>query len=751
MNGISNKKRKNILRNYPERSIEELSEDLDLKPRDVISVLREAGIEVEQALPGVGVRLKSTRVNPLGIMLIVLLTMIVYTNSLQNGFHYDDIHSLLQNLAIRVDPSKDDQWLSKIVKYYHDPATFSSRPNVAMPRPLLLTTFAMNYMWTQYEPWSWILVNILLHALNGILVYLALCHLLGRPGPALLAAIFFVIHPVNTEAVNYVNCRSSLLMSTFMISTVYLFTRSLWHERKGLLVASLVCYVLGLLTKEGAFTIPALLVMIDALFIWDRDEVDWLRKRIIWYTPVVVISILYIVYRSFALGEAFAEPNRPIFDNLLTQSRALIHYINILLVPIHLNISYETIIFTKVLDNGVWAAILGLGGLVGLAFALWRKLPVVSFVIFNFFITLAPTSSVIPLNAIMNEHRPYLPSIGFSLLLALGITALYKNTHKVSGSIILPRLVRGLTVAIIACLVALTVNRNFTWETDMTVWRDSSKKSPEKAQVISDLGNAYYRTAQNVMRDFQKDKKIDIREQLTIKRVFQVEVEEGEINSAEKELLKGLYSRGVDRAAQLYRWGIRVDPYYFKAFHNLGTINYTRAMEKLKNRDKEETVKYLKLAGHWFQEALKIIPNGESNNDLGSTLMQIGQLTKDKQDKMHWYIEAEKAYRKAVSMNDELYKARTNVALTLRYQSELTKDPQKRKAMMEEGYDWLLESEAIYPYDSYTHFYKADFLFIMRRFAEAEASIMTCLSVDPKHRKCLALKRKLEARSTNSP
>jgi hypothetical protein len=103
---------------------------------------------------------------------LLLLTGVFYLNSLDNGFHYDDSHSIVENYHIRS--------LARIPDFFADPKTFSREPAMAMYRPVLQTTYALNYALGKYQPLGYHLVNIALHGLAALLVYLVVSGLTGQ-------------------------------------------------------------------------------------------------------------------------------------------------------------------------------------------------------------------------------------------------------------------------------------------------------------------------------------------------------------------------------------------------------------------------------------------------------------------------------------------------------------------------------------------------------------------------------------------
>jgi Flp pilus assembly protein TadD len=123
----------------------------------------------------------------------------------------------------------------------------------------------------------------------------------------------------------------------------------------------------------------------------------------------------------------------------------------------------------------------------------------------------------------------------------------------------------------------LAMNRNRLWVSDMSLWRDAITKSPSKAQVISDLGNAYYR----------------------------------------------LTPPDIDRAEQLYKWAVLADDTYFKAYHNLAIINFARG-DQIQPEDPEKAKQYYQNAVNLFKQAVEIYPwNPDSWNDMGTAYLKL--------------------------------------------------------------------------------------------------------------------------------
>ena len=192
-----------------------------------------------------------------------------YANSLGNGFHYDDAHSVLENPHVR--------HLGNIPSFFTDSARFSHMASRAMYRPLVLTSLSLNYWVGAYEPWGYHLVNLALHLMCTALVF-ALGRALGLGHlTAALSALLFGLHPVQAEVVNYVSSRSESLAAIGYLLSLYCYAlfarrRDSRPARRGLTYAlSLAAFAFALLSKSTALSLPM------ALLVW--DGVVWWRAR----------------------------------------------------------------------------------------------------------------------------------------------------------------------------------------------------------------------------------------------------------------------------------------------------------------------------------------------------------------------------------------------------------------------------------------------------------------------------------------
>jgi len=416
------------------------------------------------------------------IGIVVVVAFLAYANTFSAGFHFDDSHAVVGNESLRD--------LSLVPRYFTEADHFSSLPDHRMYRPVLLTTFALNYEMGGYDPFWWRLTAIALHALTAAGVFLLVRSLsvsldqrAGSDGErgALVAALLFAVHPVFTESVDYASARSSLLATACVVWA--LLAHRAREKRPVLLVVSLVLFALGFLSKEIAVVFPILLGLLA-----------WLeRKDLRWVLPSVGVAVLLLVVRKLVLGSAVIDfvareagvakakagtgAARPMLWNVWTQARVVVAYIALFFVPTRLCIHRFVRVSETPFEIGVLGSLALLGSLLAVAWRGRRTRPMLSFGILWFLFALAPTSSIIPLNQVMNEHRLYLPGVGMAIAAGFAVPRLrFVPMPAWAG------------VALLLCV--LTWQRNTHWNDPVRIWEEAVRVSPESDGSWNSLGAA---------------------------------------------------------------------------------------------------------------------------------------------------------------------------------------------------------------------------------------------------------------------
>ena len=426
-------------------------------------------------------RVKSKQHGPeifLSAVILLLATLVGYWNTFDVPLVFDDLLTIQANSGLQFGDNL--------------------RPSIWATRPLLYLSFAINYALHGQRVWGYHFVNFLLHFVNGILVLLIATHLfryfaLDEPQArtyALAAAAFFLLHPVQTESVTYVSSRSELLSTIFYSLAFLTFIKT--DERKiGFLRSWVVAipFVLGLFVKETVISLPAALVAYDYLFLSEAKFGEVLRRWRFYVTFVAggVLAAVFLVTAvlNHTIGPSLSHIST--WHYFLTQLRVTVTYIRLLVFPVGLNLDYDFPPSTSPFALPVIASAALLVGLLGCAWYLRKRQPVLSFSIFWFFITLAPTSSFVPIRDVIFEHRLYLPLVGVSLVFPLLIGFIRLRLQpKLRISLVAP------VAALLVLLCVATVLRNEVWRDDVRLWSDVVAKSPHKARPYNSLATIYF-------------------------------------------------------------------------------------------------------------------------------------------------------------------------------------------------------------------------------------------------------------------
>jgi tetratricopeptide (TPR) repeat protein len=247
-----------------------------------------------------------------------------------------------------------------------------------------------------------------------------------------------------------------------------------------------------MLTKEIIFTLPFAFVLYEFSFIktgsWKIDIKD---KGI--QIPIIILGIFVaLFFLNFSLRIFNPIPpllvqgyDYPItaWEYLLTQFSVILTYIRLFIVPVDQNLDYDYPISHSLLEWHTLFGLLSLAGVLVLGILLFRRYRLISFGIFWFFLTLSVESSIIPISQnVIFEHRTYLPSFGFFLVLTGVVFYFIWDQYRRVGWAVLVLMVLTSTV--------LTYERNKVWRSDYTLWGDCIKKSPNKARPLSNYGKA---------------------------------------------------------------------------------------------------------------------------------------------------------------------------------------------------------------------------------------------------------------------
>lgn len=411
---------------------------------------------------------------------IVALTATCYLGTLRGPFVYDDAHAIVQN------------------RYVQDLATFQETVGMGnvLNRSFVLFTYALNRQIGGLDVFGYHLLNTLIHACAGIVLYFLAAELLVLETPRLrerlrnlplLAALLHAVNPMAAESVAYLSSRAGLLAALFFLLSFYFLVRLLKARDRGHSAArtlhfpALIAgfFFLGCASKEIIATMPIL----GALFLWMRHPAK-VKANFLGAALILLPLVIYMGYRSAEFGNPFKlGGHAPPHDAdtalyFLTQIGIIVfHYGLKLFLPVNLNFEPDANMVSGFTDPTYLAA----AGILLLAawFLRYQESRLMRFAAIWALVTVLPTSSFIPLKQLATEHRTYLPGFGINLCVAI----LFLNQGRWS------RWAKRMTPCLILMMALLTADRGLDYRTNIALWRDTAGKSPGKALTHNNLAN----------------------------------------------------------------------------------------------------------------------------------------------------------------------------------------------------------------------------------------------------------------------
>jgi Flp pilus assembly protein TadD len=359
-------------------------------------------------------------------------------------------------------------------------------------RPLLSATYWLNFLISGTRPAGYHFVNLLLHVTTSVLVLLIFERLFriahqfspaaaDRREYALFGAAIFLLHPLQTESVDYIAGRSELIAGLFFCASWLVFLRNFDRDTTTAIVFKVLSLAgLAVLGKESAISLPFLLFLTDVYFS-DRPIVKQLRRRIRLYSVLLMggAAAAALILRTLVSGTAagFSLGITP-WQYALTQCRAILIYLRLFIVPVGQNIDWRVPFYRSLTDDGAVWYMIGILLLVGLVIRLFRKNRLISFGLAAFLIMLAPTSSIVPIQDAVAERRMYLPIAGLILAL-IGVAAKMRLSSLRWGA-----------AAVILVFGLISHSRSGAWASDVSLWSASVHANPANERAHFGLGSA---------------------------------------------------------------------------------------------------------------------------------------------------------------------------------------------------------------------------------------------------------------------
>ena len=431
-------------------------------------------------------------------LFLLLLLLIVVTLTYSNHFNiaFDDYNQIVDNSHVRD--------LKNIPSFFKDATTSSTLVTHQTYRPVSMTSFAVDYyMGKGLNPFYFHLSTFIWFLIQLILMFFLFRKILLKISPnkwadyiALFAVALYGLHPAIAETLNYIYQRCDSLSTLFVVAGFYIYIA---YPEKRKLFLYLIPIGIGILAKEPATMFAPILFFYVLLFesknslfeIFSKKGGIVLKKAFLQTLPAFIVCGLLGFFVLKMQNSAFEPGGISRLNYLITQPWVFFHYLASFFIPANLSADTDLPTFTNLFDERIYAGLAFVFLLIIIAFKTSKKEETrpISFGILWFFISLAPTSSIIPLSEVTNDHRMFFPFVGLSLSVAWSIGIFIINRQTAINST--PFYKYGLIVLGIITLSASAIGtrqRNKVWSSEESLWYDVTIKSPQNGRGLMNYG-----------------------------------------------------------------------------------------------------------------------------------------------------------------------------------------------------------------------------------------------------------------------
>jgi tetratricopeptide (TPR) repeat protein len=412
--------------------------------------------------------------NRFPIAFLALSVLVVYANSLPSDFVWDDFAVVVARI--------ETSGIADIPNLFLRPDSIGT---IGAPyyRPLNLSTYLVDAFLYGNQAVGFHLTNVVLHALAVVALYLVSLELLGRRDAALLAALLLAVHPINTEAVNFISARNSILATLFVLSALLFYLEHARSRIPRLLYLAAALFLLGLFSKETAAMLLVVLVVWER-FAWNREKSLAALASRLW--PFAVSIAIYLTLRTIALsGSLGLELDPEGLGSRLSPNLAIVpKYLGLVFWPVDLSAVRMPPAGGFPISPWTYAAWVGIAG--GIALLWWTGRPGTRLGLLWFAVNYLPISNLVfTPSAPMAERFLYLPAIGIWWIAADQVS--WASERASARPFV--RVAAGAALIALACVSAI---RNLDWRSSVSLFEHEVRNDPSVSDHHYNLCTAYF-------------------------------------------------------------------------------------------------------------------------------------------------------------------------------------------------------------------------------------------------------------------
>ncbi|MFQ5953247.1 MAG: tetratricopeptide repeat protein [Candidatus Omnitrophota bacterium] len=408
----------------------------------------------------------------LHLLLLAVVTIGVYANSLGGDFVYDD-----KAMIVAYDLVKG---IGNIPKAFISSTTLYG--NVNYYRPLQTISYMVDYfLWGDWPP-GFHLTSIFFHIACVLLTYIFISLLFNNKVLSFVTALLFAVHPVHTIVVSYIAGRADTILCAFMLACFIFYIKYRYYSKGKISYAfSLLFFIMALLTKEFAMIIPIVIILFDR-FSQPLSPLQEKKRPGLDYLPFLAILAIYILFRMFWMS-FFVEgavPPFPLKNRLITMPYWIAQYLRLIVLPNDLHIGRQPWVAQSILNVKVLVSIAVVAAAGYAAYRARKRESAIYFGAWWFLLMMVPSLNLVASSYYtFSENWLYIPSIGLFLVVA----AVAKEANKKAATAF---------IVIITCIMGcITISQNATWKDEIALGMNVLKFNPREFKIYNNMGVVY--------------------------------------------------------------------------------------------------------------------------------------------------------------------------------------------------------------------------------------------------------------------
>jgi len=579
--------------------------------------------------------------NNIWIILILFLTLLIYSNAIKNDFVNWDDSSYVQN-----NPHIKSLDLGSIKKIFTEPYYLNYHPFTTL-------TYAIEFSFFKLNPHPYHFFNVLLHLINTLLVFLLIKKITKRIEVPLITALLFAIHPFHVESVAWISERKDVLYAMFfLLSLIFYISYQKKNKNISYLIIAFILFVASLMSKSAAVTLPLIILLLSYHINKKIIIKDWLYAL-----PFFALSFIFGVIAIKTQKESIEITNineiYTFFERILLICFSLYFYIIRFIIPfgfsaLHPYPSTDNI----ALPTEYYFAPVFLILLIVIIFITKKEFrSILIFGLLFFITTIFLIIQIIPLgHAVVSERYTYIPYIGLSFIISNVIALLYEKNFKVMIII--------LTIPYLIFLSISTFEQTLTWKNSESLWTKVIEVYPHSYIAYNNIGLAKVdkKLYDAAIQNYTKAIEMNVKYPNPYNNRGNVKTELGDIKGAIEDYSKAIaiksdysnayYNRGIARAKlsdikgaiEDYDEAILLNSKYSEAYNNRG---YVLALSGSLDKSLADFDKAISLDSNYL----------DAYSNRGNVLSMIGRLD-----------DALRDYKKAIKLKPNYYQVYDNIA-----------------------------------------------------------------------------------------